>query len=546
MPPKAKAGSAQKKTRAPKAHKLPDPFPKGELLKDYGKKHWRLGEVIGQGGFGLIYLATLVDGTKDETYVVKIEPIANGPLFCELHVYQRVAKPEMGEYGPLFCELHVYQRVAKPEMGEYGPLFCELHVYQRVAKPEMVDEWCKAKKMKYLGVPKYISSGTHTRGKETFRFMVMERFGTDVQKIFEKSGKTFSRHTVCALALRLLDTLEYLHNKGYAHADIKAANLLTGFSHGKEQPNQVYLVDFGLAYKFYCDGVHKEYKEDPKRCHDGTVEFTSTDAHKGVAASRRGDMEILGFCLLQWLCSRLPWENNLENKDYVRDSKIKYMKDIPGLIKTCFPSGSHPDEITKYLTYVSKMKYEDVPDYNKLRSIFRGGISGKDEWKIDLPLSVASSSKKTAQKRKSAGEPFSPVEKKVKSAARVTKKEKESTPKPKADKKTVKNIKSPSASTPRQIKSPVNTPKHITSPRATVSKVATPKIPGKPASRHGTPKLTLAGRKRSRSRSPAPASSNVKKGSPKKSTKRRVKRRKAVQTSDASMQTSPGFSSGSG
>ncbi|CAG2215612.1 VRK [Mytilus edulis] len=433
----------------------------------------------------------------------------------------------MGEYGPLFCELHVYQRVAKPEMGEYGPLFCELHVYQRVAKPEMVDEWCKAKKMKYLGVPKYISSGTHTRGKETFRFMVMERFGTDVQKVFEKSGKTFSRHTVCALALRLLDTLEYLHNKGYAHADIKAANLLTGFSHGKEQPNQVYLVDFGLAYKFYCDGVHKEYKEDPKRCHDGTVEFTSTDAHKGVAASRRGDMEILGFCLLQWLCSRLPWENNLENKDYVRDSKIKYMKDIPGLIKACFPSGSHPDEITKYLTYVSKMKYEDVPDYNKLRSIFRGGISGKDEWKIDLPLSVASSSKKTAQKRKSAGEPFSPVEKKVKSAARVTKKEKESTPKPKAVKKTVKNIKSPSTSTPRQIKSPVNTPKHITSPRATVSKVATPKIPGKPASRHGTPKLTLAGRKRSRSRSPAPASSNVKKGSPKKSTKKKGKETKS-------------------
>ena len=45
---------------------------------------------------------------------------------------------------------------------------------------------------------------------------------------------------------------------------------------------QVYLVDFGLAYKYVCDGVHKEYKEDPKRCHDGTVEFTSIDAHKGV------------------------------------------------------------------------------------------------------------------------------------------------------------------------------------------------------------------------------------------------------------------------
>lgn len=493
MPPKAKAGSAagQKKSRAPKNNKLPDPFPKGEILKDHGKKQWRLGDAIGQGGFGLIYIAYLVDSTKDDIYVVKIEPISNGPLFCELHVYQRIAKPEM------------------------------------------VDEWCKEKKMKYIGVPRYISSGAHTRGNETYRFMVMERFGSDVQKIFEQAGKKFSRHTVCALALRLLDTLQYIHEKGYAHADIKASNLLTGFSQGKQQPNQVYLVDFGLAYKYFCDDVHKEYKEDPKRCHDGTVEFTSIDAHKGVAPSRRGDLEILGYCLLQWLCSRLPWENNLENKEYVRDSKIKHMKNIPGLMKACF-SGSHPDEISKYLTYVSKLKYDENPDYNKLRSIFRGGISGKDEWKLDLPLSIASStSPRGAQKRKSV-EPCSPVEKKVKLATKVSKKD--STPKPKNIKKTVK-----------QAKSPVKTP--IESPIQTGSKVATPKIPGRPKtpSRPQTPKLTLAARKRSRSRSPAAALSSKKNNTDasKKTTKRRVRRRKAVSTTDASIQTSPGFTSAS-
>ena len=31
-----------------------------------------------------------------------------------------------------------------------------------------------------------------------------------------------------------------------------------------------------------CSSVHKEYKEDPKRKHDGTIEFTSRDAHNGV------------------------------------------------------------------------------------------------------------------------------------------------------------------------------------------------------------------------------------------------------------------------
>ena len=44
----------------------------------------------------------------------------------------------------------------------------------------------------------------------------------------------------------------------------------------------MYLVDFGLATKYSFSGEHKEYKEDPRKAHDGTIEFTSIDAHKGV------------------------------------------------------------------------------------------------------------------------------------------------------------------------------------------------------------------------------------------------------------------------
>ena len=46
---------------------------------------------------------------------------------------------------------------------------------------------------------------------------------------------------------------------------------------------QVYLVDYGLAYRYIGDGGRRtEYKEDPRRTHDGTIEFTSRDAHRGV------------------------------------------------------------------------------------------------------------------------------------------------------------------------------------------------------------------------------------------------------------------------
>ena len=44
----------------------------------------------------------------------------------------------------------------------------------------------------------------------------------------------------------MLHSLEYIHSKGYTHNDVKAANLL---SH-PDNPNILYLVDFGLAVKY--------------------------------------------------------------------------------------------------------------------------------------------------------------------------------------------------------------------------------------------------------------------------------------------------------
>ncbi|XP_069119074.1 serine/threonine-protein kinase VRK1-like [Argopecten irradians] len=146
----------------------------------------------------------------------------------------------------------------------------------------LVEAWRKGQKLKYLGVPKFIAAGSHMRANEQYRFMVMERFGSDVQKIFEGAGKQFEVHTVFCLALRMIEALEYIHHNGYVHADIKASNILLGFRAGKQQADEVYLVDFGLATKYQIDGEHKPYKEDKRMAHDGTIEFTSTDAHLGV------------------------------------------------------------------------------------------------------------------------------------------------------------------------------------------------------------------------------------------------------------------------
>ncbi|XP_065919725.1 serine/threonine-protein kinase VRK1-like isoform X2 [Dysidea avara] len=318
MPPK----------RGPKAYKLAKPLPPGEIMTDMLKKQWVLGAPVGQGGFGLIYLAAPESekhaDDKNADYVIKLEPHENGPLFTELAFYHRVAKKEK------------------------------------------MDEWRKTHTVSYLGIPVYIGSGSHTNSGVQYRFMVMQRFGTDLEKIFNDCGRCFGLPTVCFLALRVLESLEYLHSQGYVHADVKASNLLTGH----KNKHEVYLVDYGLATHYTLGGKHRAYKEDPRKAHDGTIEFTSRDAHKGVAPSRRSDLEILGYCLLQWASGRLPWEGNLSNKPAVASQKEKYMKEPSSLMKACFSTGPSPKCLSAYLDNVSALDYDETPNYSNLKRLF--------------------------------------------------------------------------------------------------------------------------------------------------------------------------------
>ena len=61
--------------------------------------------------------------------------------------------------------------------------------------------------------------------------------------------------------------------------------------HGPGKKGDVFLVDFGLVSKYERGGAHLEYKPDPRKMHDGTIEYLSRDAHIGVKG-RRSDLEV--------------------------------------------------------------------------------------------------------------------------------------------------------------------------------------------------------------------------------------------------------------
>jgi len=339
-------------------HVLPEPVPFGEILTDVGKKQWQIGKSIGIGGFGEIYLAS-EDVTRqvsaNERYVIKIEPHNNGPLFTEMHFYHRAAKEEM------------------------------------------IEAWKSKKKLKLLGMPKFIAFGSHMLSKIKYRFLVMERFGSDLQKKLIANKNKFSLKTALTLGIKILDIIEYIHSTGYIHADIKASNLLLGFN----REDEVYLVDYGLACKYVLtDGKHKAYFEDLRKAHDGTIEFTSRDAHVGTH-SRRSDLEILGYNLVQWLCGKLPWENNLKDASYVAAQKNELMANIPKFLTTCFKGGNYPEAIEVYLKYVSQLKFDQDPDYDYCRKTFTNGLAKAklpNDGKLDFEIKKLSPGKRKATK----------------------------------------------------------------------------------------------------------------------------------------------------
>nr|CAD7393428.1 unnamed protein product [Timema cristinae] len=323
-------GKVARKPTKSKKYKFPEQIPLGEIITDIHKRSWKIGPSIGTGGFGEIYSATEVTPScaKSLPYVIKIEPHENGPLFVEIHVYQKIAKSAD------------------------------------------IDEWMKARKLKSLGMPRFVASGSHSSGSHKYRFMVMERFGQDLDSLLAKGGKTFPLPAVLRIARQVLDVLEYMHSKSYVHADIKAANLLLGHVKGSE--NQVYLVDFGMASRQSAD-----CKNNPKKAHNGTIEFLSRDSHAGVM-SYRGDLEILAYNMLYWLTGRLPWLHAIKDCRKVEELKRRFMDDIPGLMKDCF-KGPAPDKISRDDYDLSK-QVEDIrlttqyhPGLQRTNTILKSG-----------------------------------------------------------------------------------------------------------------------------------------------------------------------------
>jgi serine/threonine protein kinase len=135
-----------------------------------------------------------------------------------------------------------------------------------------------------------------------------------------------------------------------------------------ENVTMVYLIDFGLAKKYRSSRTLQHIKFTNNKKLTGTARYASINALRGCEQSRRDDLEAIGYVLMYFLRGSLPWQGLKVDKKEDRYKKIYEKKKSTTAEELCT---GYPNEFIEYINYTRGLGFENDPDYEYLRSLFK-------------------------------------------------------------------------------------------------------------------------------------------------------------------------------
>ena len=199
-------------------------------------------------------------------------------------------------------------------------------------------------------------------------YLLMELLGKSLDKLFSENDKSFSYKTIFQIGYQMVERIQYVHSKGYIHRDIKPGNFVVGRG---EKSRIIYLIDFGLSKRYIDPQTEKHIPYREGKGLTGTARYVSLFTHYGIEQARRDDIESIAFNLIYFAKGKLPWQgvktkNKKEKHKKIMESKLAYSPDI-----LC---SNLPEEFVKLLKYSRKLEFEQEPDYQSIKLMFKNYI----------------------------------------------------------------------------------------------------------------------------------------------------------------------------
>jgi serine/threonine protein kinase len=194
-------------------------------------------------------------------------------------------------------------------------------------------------------------------------FLEFDSLGPNLGELFlEKIMRTkqwgFSLKTVLMIADQVLTRLETLHSTGWLHGGVKPDNVAIG-SRDNDEHNVIYLIDLGASRRFLHGKHHVDNDFDGPI---GNRWWMFKHVGNGSTPSRRDDLGSLAYMLSFFLKGELPWMYQGASNACVQSQKCR---DQTKLFE------GNPDEFAQYLKYCDELEFDEKPDYDYCRGLFR-------------------------------------------------------------------------------------------------------------------------------------------------------------------------------